>query len=217
VPGHWEGDLLFGSHHSQIATPVERHTRYVVRVKVLSKDTDTVVDALIRQARKRPRELYKSLTWDRGKEMAAQQRVSLAANIQRCFCGPQHPWQRGSTENNNGLPRQYSPKEMDLPQVHQNLLNVVARRPNERPRETLDFETPGHDSAKALRRAVETTAKSGYVAGVSPLRAGPCCGTYLPELSPAKKHDENYLLKRSLPNEAGKTHGGCSPLSGKFS
>jgi IS30 family transposase len=142
VPGHWEGDLFFGSHNSQIATLVERQTRYVILAKVASKDTETVVNALIKQAHKLPRELYRSLTWDRGKEMADHKRFSLATDIQVYFCDPQQPWQRGSNENTNGLLRQYFPKGMDLSNVHQNTLNAVARRLNERPRETLDFETP---------------------------------------------------------------------------
>jgi IS30 family transposase len=142
VPGHWEGDLFFGSHNSQIATLVERQTRYVILAKVASKDTETVVNALIRQAHKLPRELYRSLTWDRGKEMADHQRFSLATDIKVYFCDPQQPWQRGSNENTNGLLRQYLPKGMDLSDVHQNTLNAIARRLNERPRETLNFETP---------------------------------------------------------------------------
>ncbi len=142
VPGHWEGDLLSGSHNSHIATLVERQTRYVMLVKVKSKDTETVVNALIKQAHKLPRELYKSLTWDRGKEMADHKRFSLATDINVYFCDPQSPWQRGSNENTNGLLRQYFPKGMDLSSVHQNRLNAVARRLNERPRETLNFETP---------------------------------------------------------------------------
>jgi len=142
VPGHWEGDLLFGSNNSQIATLVERHTRYVMLARVKSKDTETVINALINQAHKLPRELYKSLTWDRGKEMADHKRFSLATDIKVYFCDPQHPWQRGSNENTNGLLRQYFPKGMDLSTVHQNRLNAVARRLNERPRETLNFETP---------------------------------------------------------------------------
>ena len=142
VPGHWEGDLVFGSNNSQIATLVERHTRYVMLAKVKRKDTETVIDALIKQAHKLPRELYKSLTWDRGKEMADHQRFSLATDIKVYFCDPQHPWQRGSNENTNGLLRQYFPKGMDLSNVHQNRLNAVARRLNERPRETLNYETP---------------------------------------------------------------------------
>ena len=142
VPGHWEGDLLFGSNNSQIATLVERHTRYVMLARVESKDTETVIDALIKQAHKLPREVYKSLTWDRGKEMADHQRFSLDTGIKVYFCDPQSPWQRGSNENTNGLLRQYFPKGMDLSNVHQNRLNAVARRLNERPRETLNFETP---------------------------------------------------------------------------
>ena len=142
VPGHWEGDLLFGSNNSQIATLVERHTRYVMLVRTKRKDTKTVIDALIKQAHKLPRELYQSLTWDRGKEMADHQRFTLATDIKVYFCDPQSPWQRGSNENTNGLLRQYFPKGMDLSNVHQNRLNAVARRLNERPRETLHFETP---------------------------------------------------------------------------
>ena len=142
VPGHWEGDLLFGSHNSQIATLVERYTRYVMLVKVPSKDTETVISALIKHAHKLPRELYKSLTWDRGKEMADHKRFSLDTNIKVYFCDPQSPWQRGSNENTNGLLRQYFPKGMDLSNIHQNKLNAVARQLNERPRKTLNFETP---------------------------------------------------------------------------
>ena len=142
VPGHWEGDLLFGSNNSQIATLVERHTRYVMLAKVDSKDTETTINALIKHAHKLPQELYKSLTWDRGKEMADHTRFSLATNIKVYFCDPQHPWQRGSNENTNGLLRQYFPKGMDLSDVTQAKLNAVARRLNERPRKTLNFETP---------------------------------------------------------------------------
>ena len=142
VPGHWEGDLMFGSQNSQIATLVERQTRYVLLAKVQSKDTETVINALIKQAHKLPRELYKSLTWDHGKEMADHKRFSLDTKIKVYFCDPQSPWQRGSNENTNGLLRQYFPKGMDLSNVHQNRLNAVARRLNERPRKTLNFETP---------------------------------------------------------------------------
>ena len=142
VPGHWEGDLLIGSKNSQIATLVERHTRYVMLVKVNSKDTETVINALTKQARKLPGELYKSLTWDRGKEMADHKRFTLDTRVKVYFCDPRSPWQRGSNENTNGLLRQYFPKGMDLSNVHQNRLNAVARRLNERPRKTLNFETP---------------------------------------------------------------------------
>jgi IS30 family transposase len=142
VPGHWEGDLFFGSHNSQIATLVERQTRYVMLVRVASKDSETVIDALIKQSHKLPGELYKSLTWDRGSEMAEHRRFSLATDIQVYFCDPQQPWQRGSNENTNGLLRQYFPKGMDLSDISQTKLNAIARRLNERPRQTLDFETP---------------------------------------------------------------------------
>ena len=142
VPGHWEGDLLIGSNGSQIATLVERQTRYVILARVTSRDTKTVIDALIKQAHKLPRELYKTLTWDRGKEMADHQRFSLATDVKVYFCDPQSPWQRGSNEQTNGLLRQYFPKGMDLSNVHQNKLNAVARRLNERPRKTLDYRSP---------------------------------------------------------------------------
>ena len=142
VPGHWEGDLLFGSKNSQIATLVERHTRYAMLVKVSGKDTETVINALIKHAHKLPEELYKSLTWDRGKEMADHKRFTLATDIQVYFCDPQNPWQRGTNENTNGLLRQYFPKGTDLSGYSQAKLNAVARRLNERPRKTLNYETP---------------------------------------------------------------------------
>ena len=142
VPGHWEGDLLVGSKNSYIATLVERHTRYVMLAKVSNKDTQTVISALIKQAKKLPNELYKSLTWDRGKELADHRRFTLATDIDVYFCDPQSPWQRGSNENTNGLLRQYFPKGTDLSRYSQAHLNTVARQLNERPRETLQFETP---------------------------------------------------------------------------
>jgi IS30 family transposase len=142
VPGHWEGDLLFGSHNSQIATLVERQTRYVMLVKVEGKDTESVVNALIANARKLPQELYKSLTWDRGKELADHKRFTLDTHIQVYFCDPHQPWQRGSNENTNGLLRQYFPKGLDLSAYSQENLDEVARRLNERPRKTLNYQTP---------------------------------------------------------------------------
>jgi IS30 family transposase len=142
VPGHWEGDLLSGSKNSHIATLVERHTRYVMLAKVANKDTQTVINALIKQAKKLPAELYKSLTWDRGKELADHRRFTLATDIDVYFCDPQSPWQRGSNENTNGLLRQYFPKGTDLSIHSQAHLNKVARQLNERPRQTLEFETP---------------------------------------------------------------------------
>jgi len=150
VPGHWEGDLIMGGNNSQIATLVERHTRYVMLVRVPRKDTRTVINALIKHAHKLPRELYKSLTWDRGKEMADHQRFSLDTDIKVYFCDPQSPWQRGSNENTNGLLRQYFPKGMDLSNVHQNRLNAVARRLNERPRETLQFYSPAEKFSECV-------------------------------------------------------------------
>lgn len=142
VPGHWEGDLLYGDQNSQIATLVERHTRYVMLVKVDGKDSETVVNALIKNARRLPKQLYQSLTWDRGKEMAAHRRFTLATDIQVYFCDPHHPWQRGSNENTNGLLRQYFPKGISLSNVSQAELDAVARKLNERPRKTLGYETP---------------------------------------------------------------------------
>ena len=142
VPGHWEGDLLSGSKNSYIATLVERHTRYVMLAKVTNKDTQTVVSALIKQAKRLPEELYKSLTWDRGKELSDHRRFTLATNIDVYFCDPQSPWQRGSNENTNGLLRQYFPKGTDLSVYSQAQLNKTARQLNERPRETLKYETP---------------------------------------------------------------------------
>jgi IS30 family transposase len=142
LPGHWEGDLIAGSNNSYIATLVERQTRYVMLVRVKGKDTQTVVNALINHAHKLPRELYKSLTWDRGSEMASHERFTLATDIKVYFCDPQSPWQRGSNENTNRLLRQYFPKGTDLSVHSQATLNKVARQLNERPRETLGFETP---------------------------------------------------------------------------
>ncbi len=142
VPGHWEGDLIVGSNNTYIATLVERHTRYVMLVKVSDKQTKTVVPALIKHAKKLPTELYKSLTWDRGKEMGDHRRFTLATDIDVYFCDPQSPWQRGSNENTNGLLRQYFPKRTDLSVHSQAHLNKVARELNERPRKTLEFETP---------------------------------------------------------------------------
>jgi IS30 family transposase len=153
VPGHWEGDLLCGSGNSQIATLVERHTRYVMLVKVTGKDTETVTNALIKNARKLPQELYKSLTWDRGKEMADHKRFTLATDIKVYFCDPHNPWQRGTNENTNGLLRQYFPKGIDLSAYSQARLNAVARKLNERPRKTLNYETP----AERFHQSVAST------------------------------------------------------------
>jgi IS30 family transposase len=142
VPGHWEGDLLCGSKNSNIVILVERQSRYVMLAKVPNRETQTVVNALIKQARKLPDELYKSLTWDRGKELADHQRFTMETKIAVYFCDPQSPWQRGSNENTNRLLRQYFPHGTDLSSYSQAHLNSVARQLNERPRKTLDFHTP---------------------------------------------------------------------------
>ena len=153
LPGHWEGDLLFGSRNSQIATLVERQSRYVMLAKVDSKDTQTVVTALIKHAHKLPNELYQSLTWDRGKELADHKRFTLATDIKVYFCDPHSPWQRGSNENTNGLLRQYLPKGIDLSAYSQAQLNALARRLNQRPRKTLNYETP----AEKFHQSVAST------------------------------------------------------------
>ena len=150
VPGHWEGDLLCGTNSSQIATLVERHTRYVMLVKVSSKDSETVTNALIKNARKLPQEIYKSLTWDRGSEMADHKRFTLATDIKVYFCDPQNPWQRGTNENTNGLLRQYFPKGTDISPYPQAKLNAVARQLNTRPRKTLDYETPAERFSQSV-------------------------------------------------------------------
>ena len=142
VPGHWEGDLIIGSKNSQIATLVERKTSYVLLAKVDRKDSKTVIDVLIKQAHKLPCELYKSLAWDRGSEMAQHKRFTLATDINVYFCDPSSPWQRGSNENTNRLLRQYFPTGTNLSEHSQAKLNAVARRLNERPRKTLDYKTP---------------------------------------------------------------------------
>ena len=142
VPGHWEGDLLGGTHNSYIATLVERKSRYVMLAKIEQKDADTVAAALIKHAQRLPTELYKSLTWDRGTEMANHRHFTLATDIAVYFCDPKSPWQRGSNENTNRLLRQYFPKGTDLSRYTQAQLNKVARQLNERPRKTLDYTTP---------------------------------------------------------------------------
>ena len=142
VPGHWEGDLLCGSANSYIVTLVERHSRYVLLAKVPNRDSASVINALIAQAHRLPDELIKSLTWDRGKEMAQHKRFTLATDAAVYFCDPQSPWQRGSNENTNGLLRQYFPKGTNLSVHSQERLDEVARQLNGRPRKTLGFETP---------------------------------------------------------------------------
>jgi IS30 family transposase len=142
VPGHWEGDLLCGSANSYIVTLVERHTRYVMLAKVANRDSRSVVTALIALAERLPEELRRSLTWDRGSEMAQHKRFTLATDVAVYFCDPQSPWQRGSNENTNGLLRQYFPKGTNLSVHSQERLDEIARQLNGRPRKTLGFETP---------------------------------------------------------------------------
>lgn len=142
IPGHWEGDLIQGTNNTFIATLVERHSRYVMLAKLKDKNTATVIAALIKQSKKLPKALYKSLTWDRGSELSAHQDFTVATNIQVYFCDPSSPWQRGSNENTNRLLRQYFPKGTDLSIHTQSKLSAVARQLNERPRKTLEYETP---------------------------------------------------------------------------
>jgi len=144
VPGHWEGDLLCGPPGTQIATLVERHSRFVMLVKLPTKESATVARALTRQVKKLPKVLWRSLTWDRGLEMAQHKRFSMASDIKVYFCDPHSPWQRGTNENTNGLLRQYFPKGTDLSGYSQAYLDNVALQLNQRPRETLGFDTPAN-------------------------------------------------------------------------
>jgi IS30 family transposase len=153
VPGHWEGDLLSGSRNSHIVTLVERHSRFAMLIKVPSKDTAVVVTALSRHIRKLPATLRRSLTWDRGLEMAKHKDFTVATDVQVYFCDPQSPWQRGTNENTNLLLRQYFPRGTDLSGYSQAQLNQVALRLNQRPRKTLGFQTP----ASKLQTSVAST------------------------------------------------------------
>lgn len=157
VPGHWEGDLLVGTVGTQIATLVERHSRFVVLVRLPKADSTTVVDALARRITQLPSALRQSLTWDQGKEMAQHARFTVATDLQVYFCDPHSPWQRGSNENTNGLLRQYYPKGVDLSGVTQRQLDAVARKLNTRPRQTLDWRTPAQALEAALQASVATT------------------------------------------------------------
>ena len=152
IPGHWEGDLIGGTHNSHIATLVERHSRFVTLVKVTSKDTAAVVAALSQHVQKLPASLRRSLTWDRGLEMAQHKSFTVATNVKVYFCDPQSPWQRGSNENTNGLLRQYFPKRTDLSATLKQL-DEVALQLNQRPRKTLGFQTP----ADRLQASVAST------------------------------------------------------------
>ena len=150
VPGHWEGDLIAGSRNTHIATLVERHSRYVILVRVENRETATVVNALAQQVQRLPEGLMTTLTWDQGKEMAAHKRFTVATDVQVYFCDPHSPWQRGSNENTNGLLRQYFPKGTDLSGFTQAQLDAVADRLNTRPRKTLGYRTPADTLAQAV-------------------------------------------------------------------
>jgi IS30 family transposase len=153
IPGHWEGDLLAGGKNRYIATLVERHSRFLMLIKVPSKDTAVVVAALSKQVRKLPATLRRSLTWDRGLEMAKHKDFTVATNVKVYFCDPQSPWQRGTNENTNLLLRQYFPRGTDLSAISQAQLDQVELRLNQRPRKTLGFQTP----ASKLQASVAST------------------------------------------------------------
>src|SRR5262245_56793870 len=150
VAGHWEGDLLAGGRHSHVATLVERQSRYLMLIRVRGKDTHTVVRALTRRVTRLPDGLMKSLTWDRGLELAAHRAFSIATNVHVYFCDPQSPWQRGSNENTNGLLRQYFPHGVDLSGYSQAQLDAVALQLNTRPRKTLAYKTPAAKLAEIV-------------------------------------------------------------------
>ena len=151
VPGHWEGDLISGSANTHIATLVERSSRFVLLCRVEGKDTDSVVGALSARIQTLPEQLRRSLTWDRGMELAAHKRFTVATDVKVFFCDPQSPWQRGSNENTNGLLRQYLPRKTDLSQHSQEQLDAIATKLNTRPRKTLDYATPAATLERALR------------------------------------------------------------------
>jgi IS30 family transposase len=157
IPGPGEGDLLAGGKNSYIATRVERPARFVMLSKVPSKETEAVVAAWSQQVRKLPASLKRSLTWDRGREMAQHKEFTVARNVQVYFCDPQSPWQRGSHENSNLLLRQYFPRGTDRSGFSQAQLDQVWLRLNQRPRKTLGFETP----ASKLRASVASTIGAG--------------------------------------------------------
>jgi IS30 family transposase len=150
VPGHWEGDLLCGSNGSQIATLVERHSRLVMLQKIQDKNSVRVARALARKIKQLPKELRRSLAWDRGIEMASHRQFTLATDVKVYFCDPYSPWQRGSNENTNGLLRQYFPKGRDLSVYSQAQLDEVSDRLNGRPRQTLGWQTPAERFAETV-------------------------------------------------------------------
>ena len=153
VPGHWEGDLVFGKQMSPVATLVERKTRFLMLVGLPggNHQADAVADALAAAITTLPSQLAKSLTWDLGHEMAQHQRFTVQTGVQVYFCDPRSPWQRGSNENTNGLLRQYLPRRLDFRTLTQADLDAIAQELNERPRQTLEFKTPSQALAEALR------------------------------------------------------------------
>jgi len=152
VPGHWEGDLLFGKRMKAIATLVERKTRFVMLIALPNGHTaDVVADALAKKIVELPEQLRRSLTWDQGKEMASHARFTDETGVPVYFCDPASPWQRGSNENTNGLLRQYFPKRTEIAHYTQAELDAVAAQLNGRPRQTLGFKTPSQALDAALR------------------------------------------------------------------
>jgi IS30 family transposase len=150
IPGHWEGDLISGSSNTHIATLVERKSRFTMLVKVKGKDTESVVGALTTHVKTLPHQLRRSLTWDRGSELASHKKFTVATDVKVYFCDPSSPWQRGTNENTNRLIRQYLPKGTDLSVHTQADLNSLAKKLNQRPRKTLGFNTPANELNKCV-------------------------------------------------------------------
>jgi IS30 family transposase len=151
IPGHWEGDLIFGKKMTSIGTLVERHSRYVVLLKLPNgHGAEAVRKAMTKRILTLPAQLRRSITWDQGKEMAEHVRFTVDTGVQVYFCDPKSPWQRGSNENTNGLLRQYLPKASDLSQCSQRELDAIARSLNTRPRQTLGWMTPSQGFADAV-------------------------------------------------------------------
>jgi transposase, IS30 family len=153
VPGHWEGDLLMGAAgKSQIATLVERQTRYVLLARLADgRASEQVIAALKGRIEDLPMHLMRSLTCDQGKELSAHQRFTIDTGVQVYFCDPHSPWQRASNENTNGLLRQYLPKATDLAVHEQADLDAIAAELNGRPRKTLGWATPAEKTEALLR------------------------------------------------------------------
>ena len=151
VPGHWEGDLLMGGVSSQMITLVERSTRYCMLIKVASRNTKDVTEAIRKHMVRLPEHLRKSLTWDQGSELSAHKQFSVESNIPVYFADPKSPWQRGTNENTNGLLRQWFPKGVDVSKYTQAQLDKYAHRLNGRPRQTLKWKNPAQAFNDLLR------------------------------------------------------------------